>query len=113
MFATDFSSTLKTIQPINTSGHFYEILPLAFSSPKVDLPEFKSVDDWLMYINMEKYSETFQAAGIENLNKVTMLEDKDLSEIGIKLIGHRNKMNKSIKAMKSQYYNKGMDNEEA
>ncbi|XP_078374480.1 ephrin type-B receptor 1-B-like [Oculina patagonica] len=86
---------------------------LPSASPKVDLPEFKSLEDWLLYINMEKYSEIFQTAGIENLNKVTMLEDKDLSEIGIKLIGHRNKMNKSIKAMKSQYYNKGMDNEEA
>lgn len=67
------------------------------------------MDDWLKYISMEKYSEAFRATGIESLNKVTMLEDKDLSEMGIKLIGHRNKMNKSIKTMKSQYHKRGMD----
>ena len=71
------------------------------------------MDDWLQYINMEQYSEAFHTAGIENLKKVALLEGKDLSEIGIKLIGHRNKMNKSIKAMKSQHHNKGMDDDEA
>ena len=85
----------------------------SFSLAKVELPEFQSVNDWLLYINMEQYSEAFHTAGIENLNKVALLEDKDLSEIGIKLIGHRNKMSKSIKAMKSQHHNKGMDDDEA
>ncbi|XP_067050046.1 ephrin type-B receptor 1-like isoform X2 [Acropora muricata] len=62
--------------------------------------EFQSVDEWLRYINMEKYSEVFHAANINSLDKVTGLGDKELREMGIKLIGHRNKMNKSIKAMK-------------
>lgn len=82
------------------------------TSVEVNLPEFQSVDDWLKYINMEKYWETFQANGIDTLNKVTQLNEEDLKEVGIKLVGHRNKMKKSIKAMKSQYHNKGMDEDE-
>lgn len=62
---------------------------------------------------METYSETFKTANITSLNKVIKMEDRDLKALGIKLIGHRNKMNKSIKAMKSQFYNKGLDDDEA
>lgn len=62
---------------------------------------------------MEKYLETFQANGVNTLNKVAHLNEEDLNEIGIKLAGHRNKMKKSIKAMNSQRHNKGMDEEEA
>ncbi|KAJ7379744.1 Ephrin type-A receptor 5 [Desmophyllum pertusum] len=82
------------------------------ASVEVDSPEFHSVDDWLKYINMEKYSETYQTANIDDLNKVTQLHDNDLKEMGITLIGHRHKMNKSIKAMKSTFNNKGMDDED-
>ncbi|XP_074626331.1 ephrin type-B receptor 2-like isoform X3 [Acropora palmata] len=63
-------------------------------------PEFQSVDEWLQHINMDKYSEVFLAANVNSLDKVTGLGDKELREMGIKLIGHRNKMNKSIKAMR-------------
>jgi len=62
--------------------------------------EFQSVDEWLHYINMDKYSEVLHAANIDSLDKVTGLGDKELREMGIKLIGHRNKMTKSIKALK-------------
>ena len=77
------------------------------------IPEFRSVDDWLLYLNMETYLEAFKAANITSLNQITKMEDKDLKAAGIKLIGHRNKMNKSIKAMKSQFHNKGLDDDEA
>lgn len=62
--------------------------------------EFQSVDEWLHYIKMDKYSEVFHAANINSLDKVTGLGDIELREMGIKLIGHRNKMTKSIKALK-------------
>ena len=58
---------------------------------------------------MEKYSELFRAARIDNMSKVAELKEKQLREMGISLIGHRNKMQKSINAMKSQNYNGGMD----
>ena len=62
---------------------------------------------------MEKYLQKFQANGIDTLSKVTQLNEEDLNEMGIKLVEHRNKMKKSIKAMNSQHHNKGMDEEEA
>ena len=77
------------------------------------MTEFQSVDEWLKFINMEKYSEIFHAANIPNLNKVVNLTDRDLREMGIKLIGHRNKMNKSIKAMQARFVNRGLDEDEA
>ena len=58
---------------------------------------------------MEKYSELFRAVRIDDMSKVAELKEKQLREMGINLIGHRNKMQKSINAMKSQHYNGGMD----
>ena len=49
---------------------------------------------------MDKYFEVIYVTNINSLDEVTVLGDKELREMGIKLIGHRNKMNKSIKAMK-------------
>ena len=43
------------------------------------------------------------------MNKVAELKEKQCREMGISLIGHRNKMQKSINAMKSQHYNSGID----
>ena len=81
-----------------------------YSSPKANrTPEFQSVDEWLQHINMGKYSELFRDARIDDMNKVAKLKENQLREMGISLIGHRNKMQKSINAMKSQHYNGGMD----
>ena len=79
-------------------------------SPKANrTPEFQSVDEWLQHITMGKYSELFRDARIDDINKVAELKEKQWREMGISLIGHRNKMQKSINAMKSQHYNGGMD----
>jgi len=86
---------------------------LSFSSVKHDVPEFESVEEWLQSINMENYFEMFEAANIDNLEEVTKLEEQDLEEMGVKLIGHRNKMNKSIKSMKAQSVNRGLAEDEA
>ncbi|KAL9970856.1 hypothetical protein ACROYT_G023307 [Oculina patagonica] len=88
-------------------------LPLKSTSAEEDMPEFQSVDDWLKHLNMGTYSEAFKAASINSLKQITRMEDRDLKALGIKLIGHRNKMNKSIKAMKSQCHNRGLDDDEA
>ena len=86
---------------------------LFFRSLEGDIPEFRSVAEWLKYINMAKYSETFKAANINTIDRVAKMEENDLKAIGIKLIGHRNKISKSIKAMKSQFHNKALDDDEA
>lgn len=83
------------------------------SSEKEAPPEFQSVDEWLKFINMEKYVDAFHAANINNLENVARLRDGDLREMGISLIGHRNKMNKSIRAMSTHFVNRGLDIDEA
>ena len=81
-----------------------------YFSPKAKrTPEFQSVDERLQHINMGKYSELFRNARIDDMNKVAELKEKQWREMGISLVGHRNKMQKSIHAMKSQHYNGGMD----
>ncbi|XP_015775845.1 PREDICTED: ephrin type-B receptor 1-B-like isoform X3 [Acropora digitifera] len=77
-----------------------DLSPVAEKFEAKPQQEFQSVDEWLHYINMDKYSDVFHAANINSLDKVTGLGDKELREMGIKLIGHRNKMTKSIQAMK-------------
>ena len=52
---------------------------------------------------MECYLETFQAANVDSLDKVRGLRDEDLRDMGVKQIGHRNKISRSIKAIKEQH----------
>lgn len=47
------------------------------------------------------------------MDKVARLGDRELRDMGIKLIGHRNKMNKSIRAMNKHFDNRGLDDDEA
>lgn len=53
---------------------------------------------------MNQYKENFVKAGYVDLDKVKSLEEDDLKGMGVRLIGHRNKMNKSIKALKNHSY---------
>ncbi|XP_068700595.1 ephrin type-A receptor 4-like isoform X2 [Montipora foliosa] len=77
-----------------------------------DITRPESVREWLISINMEHYVKLFTAANIDSLEKVDKLEEKDLREMGISLIGHRNKMKKSIKSRRSQFMNTGMEDHE-
>jgi ephrin-B len=52
---------------------------------------------------MVRYAEIFANAGYMDLAHIKSLEEEDLARIGIKLIGHRNKINKSIKAMNKHF----------
>lgn len=47
------------------------------------------------------------------MDKVARLGDRELRDMGIRLIGHRNKMSKSIRAMNKHFDNKGLDDDEA
>ena len=98
-----------TVQPSRILVRYF----IPFSPKEDSLPEFKSVDEWLKFINMEKYLDVLHAANVNSIDKVTELQEKDLREMGIKLIGHRNKMHKSIKAMKAQFFNGRLDDDEA
>ncbi|CAH3107683.1 unnamed protein product [Porites lobata] len=90
-----------------------DLLAVKATSEKPDVPQFRSVHEWLKFINMDKYSEVFKAANIKSLQKVIRLDDTKLKGMGITLIGHRNKMLKSIRSMKSQFVNRALDDDEA
>ncbi|XP_068753365.1 ephrin type-A receptor 3-like isoform X3 [Montipora capricornis] len=90
-----------------------DLLPASEITKAESQKEFQSVDEWLQYISMEKYVDVFVAANINSLDKVTGLRDRELKKMGIQLIGHRNKISKSIKAMKGHSVNQGLDANEA
>ncbi|XP_073249604.1 ephrin type-A receptor 4-like isoform X5 [Porites lutea] len=102
-----FEEIVNRLDKIIRSPEVLEIVPLLQStletSEEIDAPQFESVDEWLNFINMECYLETFQAANVDSLDKVRGLRDEDLRDMGVKQIGHRNKINKSIKAIKEQH----------
>ena len=51
--------------------------------PKEDsLPEFKPLDEWLKFINMEKYLDVFHAANVNSIDKVTELQKKRFKRNG-------------------------------
>lgn len=69
-------------------------------SPKLDVSGVTSVHDWLDSIKMGQYSDLFSRAGFTQLSQFAEEEELDLSDMGIKLIGHKNKIRKSIKDVK-------------
>lgn len=55
------------------------------------------VKDWLNEIRMSSYIPHFKQAGFEQLSELGGLLDSDLQVIGVNLIGHRNKMLRTIR----------------
>ena len=49
---------------------------------------------------MGQYNEMFSKAGFTHLQQVATEGELDLSGMGIKLIGHKNKIHKSLKEVK-------------
>lgn len=58
-----------------------------------------SLSNWLRSIKMGSYESLFSAAGYKCPSDLSALEDQDLREMGITLIGHRNKILKGIRAI--------------
>ena len=71
-----------------------------------DFDALQGIPDWLETINMSKYADQFTVAGYDKLEHVCKITDNDLDSLGVKLIGHRNKIRKSIKALKDHYRKK-------
>lgn len=61
--------------------------PLAADAP--DLTSFTSVEEWLNSIKMTRYLENFHAGGINSMDAVVNITVKDLTELGITLVGHQ------------------------
>lgn len=74
--------------------------PLAADAP--DLTNFTSVEEWLNSIKMARYLENFHAGGINTMDAVVNLTVKELSELGITLVGHQKKIMNSVQNIRAQ-----------
>lgn len=74
--------------------------PLAPDAP--DLTNFTSVEEWLASIKMTRYVENFHAGGIVSMDGVINLTVKELTELGITLVGHQKKIMNSIQNIRAQ-----------
>ena len=61
-------------------------------------PQEFVIGDWLHSIKMGDYTSLFLSAGYESPYQLAGIGNEDLLKIGVKLIGHRNKILKAIKA---------------
>lgn len=64
--------------------------PLSADAP--DLTNFSSVEEWLNSIKMARYLENFHAGGIKSMDAVVNLTVKELTDLGITLVGHQKKL---------------------
>ena len=71
-------------------------------SPKLEYTDVTTIQDWLESIKMGQYSDMFDKAGYKQLKQVAAEDELDLSEMGIKLIGHKNKIRKSLREVKKK-----------
>ena len=79
-----------------------------------DLVDFSSgLAEWLQSIKMKKYAAEFAAGGYENPVQLFHLTDTDLKGMGITLIGHRNKILKSIQALQAEMNRNGFEREDS
>ena len=66
-----------------------------------------TVHDWLHDIKLSLYVPHFTGAGYEALSELAGLADNDLKEMGITLIGHRNKILRTIRKLPITDMNEG------
>ena len=74
--------------------------PLAADAP--DLTSFASVEEWLNSIKMTRYLENFHEGDINTMDAVVNLTVKDLTELGITLVGHQKKIMNSVQNIRAQ-----------
>ena len=73
-------------------------------APKIDYREISTVCEWLNGIKMKQYIDVFHKAGYEHIEDVVEVKEQDLLDMGIKLIGHRKKIHKSIQEIRTTVY---------
>nr|XP_022907216.1 ephrin type-B receptor 1-B-like isoform X7 [Onthophagus taurus] len=74
--------------------------PLAADAP--DLTSFTSVEEWLNSIKMHRYLENFHSGNIKTMDAVVNLTVKELTELGITLVGHQKKIMNSVQNIRAQ-----------
>uniref|UniRef100_A0A8C1BQX3 Ephrin type-A receptor 7 n=1 Tax=Cyprinus carpio carpio TaxID=630221 RepID=A0A8C1BQX3_CYPCA len=90
-------NTLKT--PMGTCTR--PISPLLDQNTP-DFNSFRLVSEWLEAIKMERYVDSFTAAGYSSLESVARMTIEDVMSLGISLVGHQKKIMSSIQTMRAQ-----------
>ncbi|KAI4454835.1 tyrosine-protein kinase receptor [Holotrichia oblita] len=98
--STDTWVTFQNANPKSKSGNYRSTNPLAADAP--DLTNFTSVEEWLNSIKMARYLENFHAGGINTMDAVVNLTVKELTELGITLVGHQKKIMNSVQNIRAQ-----------
>lgn len=78
-------------------------------STATDSTDVETIQDWLNSISMGQYVANFDRAGYQTLKQVSALNEDGIKEMGVTLVGHRNKINKSIKRLQMQFVNPGLE----
>lgn len=74
--------------------------PLDPNAP--DMTQFKTVEEWLCSIKMSRYLESFQRSGFSSMEAVSRLTLKDLTALGVVLVGHQKKIMNSVQTLRAQ-----------
>ncbi|XP_072382124.1 ephrin type-B receptor 1-B isoform X5 [Diabrotica undecimpunctata] len=74
--------------------------PLSADAP--DLTNFTCIEEWLNSIKMTRYLENFHSGGINTMDAVVNLTVKELTELGITLVGHQKKIMNSVQNIRAQ-----------
>ncbi|XP_039606726.1 ephrin type-A receptor 5 isoform X4 [Polypterus senegalus] len=93
-------SSLKTL--INASNRVSNIL---VEHGSLGNCVFKSVDEWLEAIKMDRYTEHFMENGYNSVDAVAQMTADDLRRVGVNLAGHQKKIISSIQEMRVQMLN--------
>lgn len=96
-----FAEVVKRLDVlIRSPDKLNEASPTAPKSPKLECTEHTSIHDWLVSIKMGQYGDIFNKAGFTHLKQVATEDDLDLNDMGVKLIGHKNKIRESLREVK-------------
>lgn len=66
------------------------------------MTQFKTVEEWLCSIKMSRYLESFQRSGFSSMEAVSRLTLKDLTALGVVLVGHQKKIMNSVQTLRAQ-----------
>ncbi|PIO24048.1 hypothetical protein AB205_0192510, partial [Aquarana catesbeiana] len=63
---------------------------------------FRSIAEWLESIKMQQYTECFMASAFNTMDKVILMSQEDIKQLGIRLPGHQKRVAFSIMGLKEQ-----------
>lgn len=67
-----------------------------------DVDLASALREWLESIKMADYTKIFEQAGYQRPSELFAIKEDDLKDMGISLVGHRNKILKGIKNLQGK-----------